>query len=103
LVSRKQQIPSKGTGSLPPPKGILELDRFSNADIERWQNLSNDLDEFNASLYFGTEPARRRLRSKLRDALKQAGGKPLDVQKWARTVTYQYSLQPYPAREVFSP
>lgn len=79
---------------MPPPKGILELDRFSNADIERWQNLSNDLDEFNASLYFGTEPARRRLRPKLRDALKQAGGKPLDLQKWARTVTYQYSLQP---------
>jgi RES domain len=79
---------------VPPPKGILELDRFSNADLARWQNLSNDLDELNASLYFGTEPARRRLRSKLCDALTQAGGKPVDLQNWARTVTYQYSLQP---------
>jgi RES domain len=94
LVSRKQQIPSKGVGSVPPPKGILELDRFSNADLARWQTLSNDLDELTASLYFGVEPARRRLRSKLCDALKQAGGVTLDLHSWARTVTYQYSLQP---------
>lgn len=79
---------------MPPPKGILELDRFSNADITHWQKLSNDLDELTASLYFGIEPARRRLRSKLCDALKQAGGIPLDLQSWARMVTYQYSLQP---------
>lgn len=79
---------------MPPPKGILELDRFSNADITRWQTLSNDLDELTASLYFGIEPARRRLRSKLCDALKQAGGIVLDLQNWARMVTYQYSLQP---------
>lgn len=79
---------------MPPPKGILELDRFSDADLVSWQNLSNDLDEFNGSLYFGVEPARRRLRSKLCDALKQASGIALDLQNWARTVTYQYSLQP---------
>lgn len=79
---------------MPPPKGILELDRFSNADITRWQKLSNDLDELTASLYFGIEPARRRLRSRLCDALKQTGGIALDLQSWARMVTYQYSLQP---------
>jgi hypothetical protein len=94
LVSRKQQIPSKGVGSVPAPKGILELDRFSNADLAGWQKLSNDLDELNASLYFGTEPARRRLRLKICDALKQAGGISFEPQNWARTVTYQYSLQP---------
>lgn len=79
---------------MPPPKGILELDRFSNADITHWQKLSNDLDELTASLYFGIEPARRRLRSRLCDALKQTGGIALDLQSWARMVTYQYSLQP---------
>ncbi|MBP8019627.1 MAG: RES family NAD+ phosphorylase [Hylemonella sp.] len=94
MASQKQRIPSKGVGSVLPPKGILELDRFSNADIAQWQKFSNDLDEFTASLYFGVEPARRRLRSKLCDALKQAGGIALDLQRWARTVTYQYSLQP---------
>ena len=93
MVSRKQ-IPSKGAGSAPPPKGILELDRFSTADIDRWQNLSSDLDEFTALLYFGVEPTRRRLRSKLCDALKQASGIPLHLHRWARIVTYQYSLQP---------
>jgi RES domain-containing protein len=94
LASRKQQIPSKGVGSVPPPKGILELDRFSDADIARWQELSNDLDELTASLYFGVEPARRRLRSRLCDVLRQAGGIAIDLQSWARMVTYQYSLQP---------
>jgi len=79
---------------VPPPKGILELDRFSNTDITRWQKLSNDLDELTASLYFGIEPARRRLRSRLCDTLKQTGGIALDLQSWARMVTYQYSLQP---------
>ena len=77
-----------------PPTGILELDRFSSADIAHWQKLSNDLDEFTASLYFGVEPARRRLRSRLCEALKQAGGIALDIQNWARIVNYQYSLQP---------
>jgi RES domain-containing protein len=94
LVRRKKHIPSKGVGAVPAPKGILELDRFSNADLAHWKKLSNDLDELNASLYFGVEPARRRLRSKLCDALKQTGGVALDLQRWARTVTYQYSLQP---------
>ena len=94
MVRRKQHIPSKGVGSVPPPNGLLELDRFSNADIARWQKLSNDLDELNASLYFGVEPARRRLRTKLCDALKQAGGISVDLQSWVRAVTYQFSLQP---------
>lgn len=29
----------------PPPKGILELDRFTQADVERWNSVSGDLDE----------------------------------------------------------
>jgi hypothetical protein len=33
VVRRKQLIPSKGVGAVPAPKGILELDRFSNADL----------------------------------------------------------------------
>ncbi len=70
------------------------MDRFSNADLAHWQKLSNDLDELSASLYFGIEPARRRLRSKLCDALKQAGGIPLDLKNWARMVKYQFGLQP---------
>jgi hypothetical protein len=94
LGSHKPRIPSKGVGSAPPPKGILELDRFSSADLAHWQKLSSDLDELSASLYFGVEPARRRLRSKLCEALKQASGIALDLHGWTRTVAYQYSFQP---------
>lgn len=94
MARRKTAIPSRGAGSASAPKGLLELDRFSGADLARWSKLSGDLDELNASLYFGVEPARRRLRSKLCDALHQAGGIALNLRAWARMVTYQYSLQP---------
>lgn len=94
MVRPKQPIPNKGGGSSALPKGILELDRFSTADLAHWQKLSNDLDELTNSLYFGLEPARRRLRLKLCDTLRQAGGLLLDIHKWARIVPYQYSLQP---------
>jgi hypothetical protein len=85
---------------LPPPKrgtrtpALQELDRFSTADLQRWQTASEQLDELNAALYFGTEPERRRIRHKLIAALK---GAPVHVhafENWTRSVTYEHSLQP---------
>jgi hypothetical protein len=94
LVKRNTRIPSRGTGIGPPPTGLHELERFTNADLQRWQQVSRDLDELNASLYFGLEPARRRLRSRLCDALIQTGGVQVTLDQWVRVVTYQYSLEP---------
>jgi len=95
LAIRKQRIPSKGAGSVPPVQsGLLELDRFSSADLARWQEVSSDLDELTAALYFGIEPARRRLRAKLCDTLKQVGGVSVELKSWVRMVSYQYSLEP---------
>ena len=94
MVKRNTRIPSPGTGIGPPPTGLHELERFTNADLQRWQQVSRDLDELNASLYFGLEPARRRLRSRLCDALIQAGGVQVTLEHWVRVVTYQYSLEP---------
>ena len=94
MVKRNTRIPSRGTGIGPPPTGLHELERFTSADLQRWQQVSRDLDELNASLYFGLEPARRRLRSRLCDALIQAGGVQATLEHWVRVVTYQYSLEP---------
>ena len=94
MVKRNTRIPSRGNGTGPPPTGLHELERFTHADVQRWQQVSRDLDELNASLFFGLEPARRRLRSRLREALIQAGGVPLRLEQWVRVVTYQYSLEP---------
>jgi hypothetical protein len=94
LVKRNTRIPSRSPGVGPPPTGLHELERFTHADLQHWQQVSRDLDELNASLYFGLEPARRRLRARLCDAIIQTGGVQVTLEQWVRMVTYQYSLEP---------
>jgi hypothetical protein len=94
LVKRNTRIPSRSPGFGPPPTGLHELERFTHADLQHWQQVSRDLDELNASLYFGLEPARRRLRARLCDAIIQTGGVQVTLEQWVRMVTYQYSLEP---------
>lgn len=76
------------------PRGILELDRFSEASLERWNIVSRDLDELEAVLYFGLEPERRRLRPELIAALQREPVSVFEIPRWVRFVTYQYSLEP---------
>ena len=89
----------------PPPKpaagaapGILELDRFSSADLRRWEALSADLEELSRELFFALRPARDRLRPQLIDALQ---GSPhctsLPIEHWARIVPHEFSLVPLSA------
>lgn len=68
----KRHIPTpKGQVVTPHPKGILELDRFTEASITKWNELSADLDELQDVLHFNLEPERRRLRGELISALQQ--------------------------------
>ena len=78
----------------PPPKGILELDRFSAADVESWNALSHDLNELNDVLHFGLEPARRRRRSALLAVLADEAPAAVDLANWVRLVSYKHSLSP---------
>lgn len=77
-----------------PPAGILELDRFSEQSIRRWLELSKDLDELEAVLFFALVPERRRVKEALTAALDQANRPPLEFEQWYRTVTFQYSHSP---------
>jgi hypothetical protein len=52
------------------------------------------MDVLSMELFFGTVPARKRLRTKLIAALQGASSGPYSFQHWVRTVTYQYSLEP---------
>ena len=91
---RPPLAPSRQSPAQGPRPGLLELDRFSEASIEKWNLASRDLDELNDILYFGLEPEWRRLRSELIEALH---GNPLttvDLPKWVRFITYQYSQEP---------
>lgn len=90
----KRQIPTRVPTSGAARTGLLELDRFSEASLEKWNEASQDLDELNASQYFGTEPERRRHRSELLDALRGVGPVPFQFSTWVRAVTYRFSLAP---------
>lgn len=90
---KKKIIPSK---PLVPnrSKGILELDRFSEASLSEWNVASNNLNELEDVLYFGLEPERRRLRSELIQALQAHQGISVSFPNWHRVVDFQYSLEP---------
>ena len=77
-----------------PPIGLRELDRFSHASINKWNEISKDLDELEAAMHFSLEPERRRLREELICALQKNQSKHIVITKWARIVDYQFSLMP---------
>ena len=72
-----------------PTKGVLELDRFNEAALETWTELSADLDELQDILYFNLEPERRRLRPDLLKALQVTQPTRLEIKNWVRIVDYQ--------------
>ena len=90
----KPSIPARSTAAPQASRGILELDRFSEATLQQWSAASHDLDELEAVLYFGLEPERRRLRPELLTALQEIPLTTIELTRWARVVTYQYSQEP---------
>jgi hypothetical protein len=94
VPKRKPPIPTATRATSQGARGILELDRFSQASLQRWESASRDLDELEAILYFAVEPERRRLRAELIAALQSAHLRPMELTRWARIVTYQFSLEP---------
>lgn len=96
---RGKPAPPRPKASAPAQRtlGILELDRFSDESITRWNALSKDLDELQAALYFGVLPEQRRLRPELIAALGQTPPRALEFTRWSRVVTFQYSTEPLSA------
>lgn len=97
MAKPRKPIPPapRGAAALPPPpQGILELDRFSQADVERWNAVSGDLDELNAVLQFALEPERRRRRPHILAALAREVPVAVDLNQWVRIVSFKHSLTP---------
>lgn len=92
----KSKRPSPPIRNVRPkePLGILELERFTESTLRRWEAVSKDLDELHALLFFGVQPEQRRLRQALIVALQRVKPIHLDMTQWVRIVTYQYSLEP---------
>ena len=87
-----QRLPS-GQGT----DGVLELDRFSGADLDRWNRISQTLDALYSQLYFGFEGQRNTVRRELIDALQAGGSTSFDFQRWCRVVPHRFSLMPLSA------
>jgi RES domain-containing protein len=93
VAKRKVQAPPTAPSPNHTPS-ILELDRFSRADLHKWSQASKDLDQLHSELYFGVEPERQRYREEIREALRSSNAGPFAFQRWARIVRYRYSDQP---------
>ena len=89
--------PRGAAAGTPPFRGVLELDRFTEESLERWSELSADLDELQDILYFNLEPERRRLRPELLRALQTVPPEPRTLESWVRIVDYRWSLHPLSA------
>jgi hypothetical protein len=94
MVKRKKPAIPQGVQKNAPPLGIWELDRFTSASLDRWNNLSKDLDDLENTLFFNLEPDRRRFRPELIAALKQTEAISLEIQGWVRIVPWRYTLSP---------
>ncbi|MBS0342359.1 MAG: RES family NAD+ phosphorylase [Proteobacteria bacterium] len=90
----KRKIPAPSPAPTSGLPGLLELDRFSAVTLEKWTEASRDIDQLSASLFFETEPERRRYREELLGALRSAPATAPEFSTWARIVTYRYSLAP---------
>ena len=91
---RARSIPNGGAAALPGTRGVLELERFTDTDLTRWNRLSEHLDYLHNLLHFGFESQRSTFRSALIAALQSAGPCRLEISRWCRIVQHRYSLDP---------
>ncbi len=101
--SKPQPIPNNGSGkSASSTQGILELERFTDTDLDRWNQLSKHLDELHHWLYFGFEAQRSMVRNEIVSALQAAGSCTVSFERWCRIVEHRFSLDPLsPAGSLF--
>lgn len=90
----KKKITPPSFKNEPNPRGILELERFTEANITQWNQASENLNELEDILYFSLEPERRRLRSELTASIQD--NKPIEfvIHNWTRVVSFEHSLDP---------
>jgi hypothetical protein len=93
-VKNKRLPPSPKPTTLQPPLGILELERFSEESLHKWHKFSDNLNEFEDTLYHALEPERKRLRSELVESLSRQKPIPVKENNWVRIVPYKYGDAP---------
>lgn len=73
---------------------LLELERFSQANLRQWLSAGSALQALYSSLYFELEPKRQRDGQRLLDAIRSRAIQDFEFRDWSRVVDYQYSHEP---------
>lgn len=97
MVRRRKPLPpppANAAGKTFQQRGVLELDRFSEENINRWNRVSQDLNEINEVLQYALEPERRKHHVALLEALNRQPSLSVDLKGWVRMVSYQYGTNP---------
>lgn len=97
-MGSKKSIHSRGAQKPQDPAlKITLLDHFSGRDLEKWDELSGDLDELQQVLFFHLQPERKRRDADLLQSLSRHEPAAVDLSGWCRMVNYQFSLSPLSA------
>lgn len=66
-------------------------------DLDEWQQFSHWLEEYNGLLYYALEPYRERYQNELKQSLTDVPATSVNLDGWARCVSYRYSMDPLSA------
>ena len=87
LHKKRRPAPRTGTPT-------LLLDVFTERDLERWSERSEDAQSYCDRVYFDLERQRAKHHDELCNALRSATPLDVHVDTWARVTDYRWSLTP---------
>ena len=73
---------------------LVELERFSEANLKAWMQAGTKLQALYAAFYFELEPKRQKDGQRLLDALRSRATQDFLFENWSRVVDYRYSDDP---------
>lgn len=85
------RTPPAPEGEAPP---LIELERFSQASLQRWLVAEKGLRQLHQALFFDIESQRQDSYRQLEEALRAQATVGAPFERWARIVDYRYSNAP---------
>ncbi len=86
---RRRRINPKGRSG-GQSEGFV-LDQFSQANLQKWNKLSNALDEYHIRLFYHLEGLRESHKDSLIEALCDSSARSVSESSWYRLVSFRYS------------
>jgi hypothetical protein len=95
---RQLEVRLRRTGRFDPsPPGLLELDRFSDKDVEDWVRFATDFKAYHYQWFFELEAQRAASAGRIREALTSVRPIAVDLEGWGRALAWNYTNAPLSA------